>query len=150
MALEQRTSPFEDERISAFGLMVEANRRLNRAIGASLKEQHDLTEVTFEALLRLGRSPEHHLSMSELADQMVLTSGGVTRLVDRLAADGYMERVPCPTDRRVQWARLTDEGLAKISAALETHLEDLEELFASRLSAAELEVLTAVMDRLRQ
>ena len=139
----------DDQRITAFGLMVEANRRLLRAIEASLREHHDLTAITFEALLRLGRSPEFHLSMSELADQMVLTSGGVTRLVDRLTDDGFAERVACPTDRRVQWARLTEAGLAKITDALGTHLSDLDELFASRVSNEELAVLTGIMERLR-
>ena len=138
-----------DDRITAFGLMVEANRRLQRTFEASLREHHDLTGVTFEALLRLGRSPEHHLSMSELADQMVLTSGGVTRLVDRLTDDGYVERMACPTDRRIQWAKLTDHGLAKIGSALETHLADLEANFVSRMDAEEMSILTSVLDRLR-
>jgi DNA-binding MarR family transcriptional regulator len=138
-----------DDRITAFGLLVEANRRLLRTLERSLRDHHGLSVVAFEALLRLGRSADHHMSMSELADQMVLTSGGVTRLVDRLASEQLVERVACPTDRRVHWARLTEAGLERVTAALGTHLDDLEEHFSSLMSADELGVLTDVLDRLR-
>jgi DNA-binding MarR family transcriptional regulator len=89
------------------------------------------------------------MSMSELAYQMVLTSGGVTRLIDRLVADGVAERVSCPSDRRVQWARLTDEGHKRVSDALVTHLSDLNEHFFSTMSAEELATMVSVLDRLR-
>ena len=89
------------------------------------------------------------MSMSELADQMVLTSGGVTRLIDRLAANGLIERVSCPSDRRVHWARLTNEGQEKVAEALVTHLRDLDEHFFAAMSKEEEEVVTSVLDRLR-
>ena len=73
-----------DDRITAFGLLIEANRRLTRTVETSLRVNHKLPLVDFEALIRLGRSVDRQMSMSELAEQMVLTSGGVTRLVDRL------------------------------------------------------------------
>lgn len=137
-----------DERITAYGLLVEADRRLQRVFEQSLREHHGMTVVTFEALLRLGRS-DGHLSMSELADQMVLSSGGVTRLIDRLERDGLVERVQCPEDRRVQWAELTVEGRVQIEAALKTHLDDLQQHFSGLISDDELPVLLSVFERLR-
>ena len=137
-----------DERITAFGMLVEADRRMQRVFEQSLREHHGMTIVVFEALLRLGRS-DGHLSMSELADQMVLSSGGVTRLIDRLTRDGLVERVQCPEDRRVQWARLTDDGRKALESALATHLDDLDRHFAQLISDDELPTLLRVLDRLR-
>ena len=139
----------DDVRITEFGLLVEATRRLMRIIETSLRDNHDLTGVEFEAMIRMGRSPERQMSMSDLATQMVLTSGGITRLVDRLAADGYVDRVSCPSDRRVQWAHLTDEGVAMISAALETHLADLDDHVFAVMSDEERAIMFPVLDRLR-
>ena len=138
-----------DERITKFGLMVEANRKLMRTFERSLRKQHGLSMVDFEAMLRLGRSPDRQMSMSELAEQMVLTSGGITRLVDRLAGDDLVERVLCPSDRRVHWARLTDQGVATVSVALTTHLQDLDAHYFGTMSDSEQATMTAILDRLR-
>ncbi|MDJ0663360.1 MAG: MarR family transcriptional regulator [Acidimicrobiia bacterium] len=138
-----------DNRITEFGLLVEATRRVTRVIEASLREHHDLGMAEFEAMVRLGRSTDTQMSMSDLAGQMVLTSGGVTRLIDRLNARGYVERVYCPSDRRVHWAQLTDAGVAKISLALETHLADLDDHFFAVMSPEDREVAVAIFERLR-
>jgi MarR family 2-MHQ and catechol resistance regulon transcriptional repressor len=143
-----QTNVLDDDRITAFGLLVEANRRLARTFEISIRRDHGLALVDFEALLRLGRSPERQMSMSELANQMVLTSGGVTRLIDRLVADEVVERVSCPSDRRVQWARLTDKGQERVSSALVTHLRDLDEHFFSAMSAEEQATMVSVLGRL--
>jgi len=139
----------DDARITQFGLFVEAGRRLNRLIETSVREQHGMTSIEFEAMLRMGRSPERRMSMSQLAGQMVLTSGGVTRLIDRLVASGYVVRVSCPEDRRVQWAELTEAGFEKITTVLETHFIDLDEHFFSAMSPEELDTLIPVLERLR-
>lgn len=131
-------------------MLVEATRRLERTFERTLREHHGLALVAFEALLRIGRSPDRKMSMSQLAEQLVLTSGGVTRLVDRLERTGHVARLQCASDRRVQWAKLTDAGVALIEDATATHLADLEAHFVSEMSEAELATLTAVCDRLRR
>ncbi len=146
------TSPpdlLADERITSYGRLVEAHRRLNRIFDRALRERSGLSVVWFEALLRLGRSPDHQMAITELGEQMVLTSGGATRLVDRLEENGYIERISCPTDRRVHWARLTTRGLAVLTDALESHLDDLEEHFSSQLAKTEQRTLDKALDRLR-
>lgn len=150
MSTSTRAQVLDDERITAFGLLVEANRRLARTMESSLRSNHALTLVDFEALVRLGRSENYQMSMSELAGQMVLTSGGITRLIDRLVNEGFVERVSCPSDRRVQWARLTTDGERTVVAALETHLEDLDEHFFSAMSPQESQTMIAVLERLRK
>lgn len=142
-------SGLADERITQFGLFIEAGRRLTRIMEGSLRNDHGMTSIEFEAMLRLGRSPERRMSMSQLADQMVLTSGGVTRLVDRLATAGFVVRVSCPEDRRVQWAQLSESGVEKITKVLDTHLADLDEHFFSAMSPQELDTVLPVLERLR-
>ena len=146
---ESSASLVDDDRITAYGMLLEANRRLERVFERSMREHHSMNGVTVEALLRLARSEGGRMSMSELGDQMVLTSGGVTRLVDRLAAEGLVERRPCDSDRRVHWAQLTPEGRARLESVLATHVSDLEVHFASLISDDELPVLIGVLDRIR-
>ncbi len=149
MAPTSTRNLLDDSRITEFGLLVEATRRLSRIIEMSLRDNHDLTSVEFEAMIRLGRSPDRQMSMSDLADQMVLTSGGVTRLVGRLAKSDYVARVSCSSDRRVHWAQLTEGGVATVTKALETHLADLDNHFLAAMSDEERAVVMPVLDRLR-
>ncbi len=129
-------------------MTLEAIARLNRLFDRRLREECGIPQVSFEALLRIERSGGH-MAMGELASQIALSSGGVTRLVDRLAADGYVERSDCPEDRRVQWAVITDLGLAKLEEAIDVHLVDLDREFSGRLTREETEVLVGIMERLR-
>ena len=145
-----RVVGIDDDRITAFGLLHEAHRRLSRTLDRSLQEQCGVGDVAFEVVLRIGRSPDGRLMMSELACQLGLTSGGVTRLVDRVSAAGLVERTACPGDRRVQWVVLTPAGRAKLEEALTVHLADLQRELVDRLTPAELDALTSALDKLRQ
>lgn len=142
------TRDCDDQRIHAYGVTLEAIARLNRLFDRRLREECGIPHMSFEALLRIERSGGH-MAMGELASQIVLSSGGVTRLVDRLAADGYVERNDCPEDRRVQWAVITELGRQKLAEAIDLHLVDLEREFAGRLSEEELRMLVEMMERLR-
>jgi len=139
-----------DERITTYGLIVEAYARLQGASVVSLKQHCGITGATFELLLRLARSPNGQLTMSELAGQLAITTGGVTRLVDRVIDAGFVERQPCPTDRRVQWVGLTASGRAKIEAATVVHVEDLQRELFDRLTPTDVKHLRGVMNKLRQ
>jgi DNA-binding MarR family transcriptional regulator len=148
MDTKPQTDLLMDERIGAYGRLLEAQRRLTRALNRSLRDQFGISSVWYEALLRLGRSPQRQMSISQLGEQVVLTSGGATRLVDRLEEVGYIERVACPSDRRVHWVRLTEAGLALLIAATEVHLRDLEEHFSGHLTNEEMGTLTDLLDRI--
>jgi DNA-binding MarR family transcriptional regulator len=138
-----------DPRISTYGRLHEAHRRLERAFGRSLEESSGLSGSFFEVLLRIGRSPGERLTMSELACQLGLTSGGATRLVDRVVEAGLVERTSCPSDRRVQWVVLTPAGDQKLDEGLSVHLGDLQRELIERLDPDELEVLEDALDKLR-
>ncbi|MDX1747862.1 MAG: MarR family transcriptional regulator, partial [Halobacteriales archaeon] len=139
----------DDPRIHAYGVTLEAIARLNRLFDRRLREECGIPHTSFEALIRIERSGGH-MAMGELASQIVLSSGGVTRLVDRLAAEGFVERSDCPEDRRVQWAVITDRGREKLAEAIGVHLVDLDREFAGRLSPEETEMLVRMMERLRE
>ena len=136
------------EGIHAFGVTLEAMARLNRLFDHSLREHAGISQTWFEALLRIERSGGH-MTMGELGEQVALTSGGVTRLVDRLTGDGLTERRSCPEDRRIQYVAITERGRATLSKALEIHLDDVEAEFLGRMTPAESKTLVEVMDRLR-
>ena len=102
---------------------------------------------SYEVLLVLEDAPEGKLRMSELADSMLLSRSGITRLVDRLEADGLLERTSCPTDRRGLHAVLTAKGRARLREARPTHLAGVRSLFLSRFSAPELDQLCEFWER---
>ncbi|MBW3666663.1 MAG: MarR family transcriptional regulator, partial [Actinobacteria bacterium] len=87
-------------------------------------------------------------AITKLGRKLELTSGGATRLVDRLEEAGYVERIPCPTDRRISWARLTASGLAALVTATKVHLDDLDHNLTSQLSGEDMDNLDQVLSRL--
>ena len=138
----------DDALITTFGRLLEAQHRLERRLGADLEARCNLPHAWFEVLVRLGRSEAGRLTMGSLAQEVSLTTGGVTRLIDRMATAGYVERVPCPTDRRVSFASLTDRGRAKLDEAAQVHAVNLRSVFAG-FSDADRSTLDALLDRLR-
>ena len=138
----------DDSLISTFGRLLEVQSRLERRLGAELEDRCDLPHAWFEVLVRLARSDGGRLTMGALAEQISLTTSGVTRLVDRMTSAGLVERVPCPTDRRVLYASLTEAGQAKFDAAAPVHAANLRDVFAD-FTEEERSVLDALLDRLR-
>jgi DNA-binding MarR family transcriptional regulator len=131
-------------------LLLEAYSQLTRQLDADLQDSDGISLQTFEVLLRISRSPMGHITMSELAEGVSLTTGGVTRLADRLEKDGLVERRSCPTDRRVVHLGLTAQGTETLAVALGHHLESLEQRVASRISSEDTAVLERVLDELRR
>ena len=134
-----------DPRITAIGLLLETVGGLNARFAAQYAE-HGLDPVEFEVLVRLARSPGRALRMSDLAAQTLLTSSGITRVVDRLEKDKLVERRACTTDRRGSFAAITRAGLARLDAVLPGHLELVERWFTGQLSDGQLD---AFLDALR-
>jgi len=143
-----RTRTLDDPLVTTFGRLLEATHRLEDRLGRDLAATSDLPMTWFEVLLRLSRSKDGELTMGELSDQLALTTGGVTRLIDRISAAGYVERRPCATDRRVLFTAITPEGRAVLTPALRGHLASLREVFAA-FSATDLSRLDTLLDRLR-
>lgn len=139
----------DDPLLTTYGRLVEAHARLERALGPALEASTGLPLSWFEVLLRLGRSEGGQLTMGELAGQVALTTGGVTRLVDRIEAAGYVERRPCATDRRVSFTALTGRGREVLEQAAGAHADHLRQVFGG-LSRTDRAALDRLLDRLRE
>lgn len=139
----------DDDRLTLVGLLVESVAGLNDALAPRLRDHSSLSPQSFEVLLRLARSAERRLRMSDLAAQTTLTPSGLTRAVDRLEGDGLVRRRPCPTDRRGSFAELTPEGVRRVDAAVPRHLADIEEHLTGVLSDAERRDLEALLRKVR-
>jgi len=137
-----------DERIVLMGLLTEATARLHRELDVELEHSSGMPLGFFDVLVRIRRSPEGRLTMSEVANQTVYTSGGTTRLIDRIADAGYVQRANCPSDRRTTYVELTAKGLKALDAAMVAHLVHLETHLTSKLSETERSVLIAALTKL--
>jgi DNA-binding MarR family transcriptional regulator len=136
---------FDDDRITAFGLFAEAYAGLSARFAAQYAE-HGLSSVEFEVLIRLARSVDHQLRMTDLAAQTGLSTSGATRVVDRMERDGLVRRKACATDRRSSYAVVTEAGLTRLNETLPGHLELIEKWFTGLFQPGELR---AVLDGLR-
>jgi MarR family 2-MHQ and catechol resistance regulon transcriptional repressor len=139
----------DDQRLTAIGLLVEAEAALVRVLDEELRRDVGMSLSTYETLIRLGRSSERRLRQVELSRQLSLTTGGVTRLIDRLEAAGLVRRTPCADDRRASYAQLTEAGLGELRRATEVHLLSLQRHFVDPLGADGLAALTAPLRVLR-
>jgi len=144
-----RIAGVDDPRITLMGLLVEAHAHLTRVLGRELEAATGLPLSWFDVLIRIGRSPEGRLTMTQLAGEVSFTSGGITRLVDRIAADGYVERMSCPTDRRSVYVGLTPAGAAALEEATAAHIAGLEQHLIGPLSASDRAGLEHALRKLR-
>jgi MarR family transcriptional regulator, 2-MHQ and catechol-resistance regulon repressor len=146
MALD--SCPSADERVRLFGLLTETNARLARRIGSALESECGLPLAWFEVLLQLRRAPEGRLTMRQIAEGAVYSSGGTTRLVDRIESAGLVERRNCPNDRRAVHVAITAAGDARLDDALTAHLGHLEVGMSERLTGEERATLAALLQKL--
>jgi DNA-binding MarR family transcriptional regulator len=135
-----------DPRLAAWRAFLRAHARLIRTLEHELQEEERLALTDYDVLVQLSLADERRLRMSELADGLLLSRSGATRLVDRLVAEGLVERVMCDTDRRGQWASLTDAGLERLRRATPAHLRGVAEHFLDRLSSDDIAALERMLD----
>ena len=134
--------------ITWWGLVHEGYSDLSSLIRADVEEV-GLPIAWFEVLLRLSRSPDERLPMTQLAGEVAFSSGGFTKLADRLVTAGLVKRIPCPTDGRVTWITLTAKGRRQIAVAVDRHAELLRERVLGVLGEKDFERLGSIMRRLR-
>src|SRR4051795_3828797 len=103
----------------------------------------------FEVLATLDRAPEQRLKMGELAEALVITRGGLTKLVDRLIKAGLLERTFCETDRRVSYATLLPAGVELLAEMRPVVRGELAAAFTANLTVEEADGLRATMERIR-
>src|SRR5829696_717860 len=137
----------DDPRLGAWRNFLHAHARLTRRLDEELQASHRLSLAEYDALLQLANAPERRLRMSALADRVLLSRSGITRLVDRLVAAGMVERSACTADARGAEAALTGAGLERLRAASSTHLDGIRRLFLDVVSAGDQAAIERGLDR---
>lgn len=139
-----------DELVHEFGALLSAASVLERIAGRELERRCGIRHAVFEVLLKLsGATGAGPHTMGDLAGELILTSGGMTRIIDRMVRAGLVRREPAPGDRRRQLVELTDAGRAKLDEALRVHAETLREHFAGPLTDDQRHVLVDALRTLR-
>jgi MarR family transcriptional regulator, 2-MHQ and catechol-resistance regulon repressor len=140
----------DDERLRLMGLIVRSHRLLTDRLGRQLEQEVGIPLVFFDVLINVGAAPDGQLTMSRLSADVALTTGGVTRLVDRMVEAGLVERQACPSDRRSIHVVLTAEGRSVLSRAIAAHIEGIDRHLMAQLDdddrAALTTALTKVLD----
>lgn len=119
-----------------------------RHMDARLRAEHGLTLTDYEVLLVLSWARGHRLRRVDVADLVLLSQSGVTRLLEGLEREGLVERTPSGSDGRVTYAQLTDSGLERLREAARTHVADIRSGFTDHFSDEELATLAELLGRL--
>jgi DNA-binding MarR family transcriptional regulator len=140
----QELSPAE---LGAWRGLLRVHSALVKALDAELLGGHDLPLTSYEVLINLQAAPGKRRRMSELADGVLLSRSGMTRLVDRLEKEGLLARDACVSDGRGTFAVLTDKGEALLTEARRTHLDGVRERFLKHFGADDLTQLATLWNR---
>lgn len=133
--------------VLAWYSMLQANTRLLERINAELEAEAGLPLSWFEALAQLTWAPESCRRMGQLANDLLLSRGGVTRLIARMEEAGLVWREIPTHDRRATYAHLTDEGRAAFERALPIHIAKVHTYFHQHVTDEEIDVLIRVMGK---
>ena len=140
-------SRLDTRELRAWRGLLRVHAQLSKALDAQLIAAQGLPLTSYEVLMYLSDAQGGRMRMNELAESVLLSRSGLTRLVDRLEREGYLERCSCAHDARGAFAVLTPAGREKVEAARATHLDGVRELFLSHFSDDELGVLGDAMER---
>jgi DNA-binding MarR family transcriptional regulator len=131
---DRATSPLDPTEMGAWHALIRAHSRIVRRLEAELEAEHGLTLPAYEVLAHLSQAPERRLRMTDLAKHAILTPSGLTRLVDKLVREGWVERHRCGADARVIYAVLTTSGMDKLEVAYPTHVRGVREHYIDWLT----------------
>ena len=138
-----------DDRVTLWGLFLEAHAGIKRRLDQELRAAVDLPDSWFEVLLRIGRTPGQAVPMTQLAEMVLFSSGGFTKLADRIERAGLIRRVPCPRDRRSLLATLTLEGTEVLNRALAVHVPGIQRHVLDHLDPEQRSQLERILRTLR-
>ncbi len=139
MKTERRPVPAADDPgMEAWVRFLQAHAAVTRRLEVELRDECAISLAEYETLLHLAQAEDGRLRMSDLADRLLLSRSGVTRLVDRLEATGDVERRTCPSDARGSFAHLTVAGRARLRAAAPVHLRGVRTHFLDVIPEGEI------------
>lgn len=134
--------------MEAWRAFLEAHARVVRVLEAELQAEKALPLPWYDVLVQLEEAEGHRLRMTELAARVLLSKSGLTRLVDRMCADGLVARSADDSDRRGRWVSLEPAGIARLHDAAPVHMRGIQAHFASHLDAGEATALATILRRI--
>ncbi|MFC4058287.1 MarR family winged helix-turn-helix transcriptional regulator [Planomonospora corallina] len=136
------------EELEVWRMLQRAQVRITRLLETDLIVEHDLALPSYDVLARLAESPGRRLRMNDLAERVLLSRSGLTRLIDRLQRDGLVEREACASDARGLFAVLTEAGARRLAEATPTYLRGIRSRFLDVLDPEELRQCAAMLHKL--
>jgi DNA-binding MarR family transcriptional regulator len=143
VTVETRLSETE---LRAWQALLHAHQQVTRTLDAELRAEHQLSLAEYDVMLRLARAPQRTLRMSELAERVMMSPSGLTRVVDRLVDAGLVRRERFEGDARVMLASLTDQGRQVLRPAARAHLRGIREHFTGQLSQTQLRNVASALE----
>jgi DNA-binding MarR family transcriptional regulator len=139
--MDKQMSLYTKEARAAWRSFLQTYATLLPILAQELQAEHKLPLTWYDVLAQLNSAPDGVLRMQDLAKAILLSQSGLTRLLDRIAAAGLVERLPCPDDRRGTYAVITEQGKEVLAQALPSHIRSIETHFLSHLDAADIQAL---------
>lgn len=133
--------------MAAWRAFLTAHARITDVLARELRDGTGLPLTWYDVLVQLSEASDRRLRMQELADRILLSKSGLTRLIDRMEQEGYVTRYPCEDDRRGTYAQMTDAGYETIRGAAPTHLAGIATHFADVVSDEDAEVVARALSR---
>ena len=146
--MAQVLSTQSDSAVRAWTRLLRAHTSTTRLLSSQLQADHGLTLNDYEALLLLSRTEEGYMKRVDLSRSLLLTPSGVTRLLEGLEAAGLVESMPCPSDKRVTYAVITDAGRAKVQDAWRGHEAGIRATLEEHLTAREIDTVAEILGKL--
>jgi len=140
----------DDPRLRAWRAFLFAQAAVLRELETEMLAEERISLGEYDALAQLAVPEERRLRMSELAERLVISRSGVTRLVDRLESQGLVARSQCAPDGRGAYAVLTTAGLERLRDAVPSHLRHVEEHFLAHIAPEDLAVVERAMTAVAQ
>lgn len=137
-----------DEAFACWLALLRAQAASVKELSGQLDADHGLTIADYEALMHLAHAEDRKLRRIDLAERLLLTPSGVTRLLQGLEAAGLVEKGVCPGDARVTYAVLTDAGRRRLDESSCSHVAAVKELLERHYSPEELRALRELLERL--
>jgi DNA-binding MarR family transcriptional regulator len=137
-----------EQELDAWRGFLRAHSTVVRELDEELTARHGLPLSSYDVLVQLDEAPDGQLRMSHLADAVLLSRSGLSRLVTRLERQGLIERVECDDDARGAFAAITDGGRERLTEARATHRAGVRERFLDRLGEREQRQLAKAWSRL--
>jgi DNA-binding MarR family transcriptional regulator len=137
----------DPQELRAWRGMLQVHAAVTRELDAQMHREHGLSVSAYEVLMFLGDAEGGRLRMADIADRVLLSRSGLTRLVDRMERDGLLRRERCEDDARGYNALISDKGRELFGQARRTHLDGVRERFLSHLSPDELRTLARLWEK---